>query len=286
MIGKFRYIFSNHWKKESRRVEKKKYMALFAHPDDMEIRMGGTLIKLTRAGHEVAAVTMTNGNAGHYSMSPDELAACRRAEADAVAQLAGMSSYNIWDVPDGCLEATLANRIRLLKEVRAFAPDVIFCFRPVDYHPDHRASAQLVQDIAYLITVPLYCPESPAPERAPVILNVYDHFSSPTPFRPDCGVIIDDVLQAKLELMACHQSQFFDWLPYDQKRINDVPSDESERLRWLEEIFMDRDRLQAKQFRSLLSERYGPRADDVVYAETFELSEYGRQAELNELLPL
>jgi N-acetylglucosamine malate deacetylase 1 len=268
---------------------RKKYLAVCAHPDDMEVRMGGTLIKLARAGHKVKIISLTNGNAGHYEMAPEALATLRKQEAAAAAEFAGLTAYEIWDIPDGHLEVNLHTRERLLKEIREFEPDVLFSFRPWDYHPDHRAAAQLAQDASYLVTVPMYLPQYPAPEKAPVILLTFDAFRSPCAFNPSVAVRVDDTADEKAELLACHESQFFDWLAYDRGLMDEVPAGRKERLVWLKETWMAGNREQAASFRELLRKRYGEAAGSCVYAETFELSEYGRipgREELNRLLPL
>jgi len=189
----------------------RRYLAVCAHPDDMELRMGGTLWKLCRAGHEVRIVSLTNGNAGHRSMRPEALAERRRREAGKVAALCGLQ-YDILDIPDGRLEVTLENRERLIRLVRRFDPDVVFTFRTCDYHPDHRATAQLVQDASYLLGVPLICPDTPIDDRRPVVLLVHDTFKKPCPFSADLAVAVEDVLDEKAGMCACHESQFFEWL--------------------------------------------------------------------------
>jgi N-acetylglucosamine malate deacetylase 1 len=268
---------------------KRKYLAVCAHPDDVEVRMGGTLTKLARAGHDIKIISLTNGNAGHYDMPPEKLAKRRKNEAAQAAALIGLSDYQIWHVPDGHLEVNLHNREKLIKAIREFAPDILFTFRTWDYHPDHRAAAQLAQDASYLVTVPGYLPEYPAPPKAPVILLTYDEFSNPCSFKPEIAVITDEVIETKIKLLACHESQFFEWLPYDRASLDDVPGEEQKRLEWLKETWLEKDQRQACKFSDLIQRRYGNDAKKCTYAETFELSEYGRlpkKGELSELLPL
>ena len=268
---------------------KNKYLVICAHPDDMELRMGGTLVKLIKSGHEVKIISLTNGNAGHYEMEATELAERRRREADKVAELAKLSAYEIWDIPDGHLEVNLANRERLIKSIREFAPDVLFTFRACDYHPDHRATAQLAQDASYLVTAPMYLSQYPAPKQVPVILLTYDEFTNPCIFKPIIAVMIDDVIDKKIELMACHESQLFEWLAYDRFSLADVPKNKQDRLVWLKENWLGRYRRQANYFHELIQSRYEDKAENCTLAETFELSEYGRipqKGELDELLPL
>ena len=269
-------------------MQKKKYLIVCAHPDDMELRMGGTLLKLTKNGHEVKIICLTDGSAGHYEMAGSELAARRKAEAQNSAELAGLDAYEIWNIPDGHLEINLTNREHLIGQIREFAPDVLFTFRPWDYHPDHRAAAQLAQDASYLVSAPKYLPQFPVSKKAPVILMTYDEFTSPNIFKPSIAVMVDDVIDRKVELMACHQSQFFEWLAYDRFKLDDVPESRGRRLAWLKENWLGRDRRQAERFKVLLDKRYGNIAQSCMFAETFELSEYGRiplEEEMNGLLP-
>lgn len=267
----------------------KKYLAIGAHPDDIEVRMGGTIWKLCRSGHKVKVVSLTNGNAGHQSMSPEALAARRKTETGMVAKLTGLAEYEVLDIADGKLEVTLQNRERLIRLLRKFNTDVVFALRTCDYHPDHRAAAQLVQDASYLIGVPLICPDTPIPKNRPVILLTHDDFRKPCAFSPDIAVAIDDVATEKARLIACHASQFFEWLPYDRAELGTVPLSPEARIEWLKINYLAANKDQADTFRKLLKKRYGAKSSGIKYAETFEVSEYGRQPEadeLNRLLPV
>jgi LmbE family N-acetylglucosaminyl deacetylase len=268
-------------------VTRKKYLGIFAHPDDAEGYMGGTIIKLAQAGHEVKIISLTNGNAGHYSMAPDELATRRLKETVAAAEFAG-ADCEVWDIPDGRLEADLPTRERVIAAIREFSPDVVFTHRTFDYHPDHRAAAQLVQDASYMVIVPSVCPQQPVPASMPVILFTHDGFKTPCLFRPYVAVDIDAVMDAKIEMMACHESQFFEWLAHVRGLLETVPDDREERLAWLKENWKTKSAGQAEQFHDLLRKRYGAEAEKCAFAETFELSEYGRvpeDGELDVLLP-
>ena len=151
-------------------------MMIGAHPDDCDFRCGGLALKYARAGHKVKFLAMCNGNGGHHILSPDEISARRRQESLAVAEFAGIE-YEVWmDSPDCNLYADLETRARLVREIRAFNPDIIFCSRPNDYHADHRNASILVQDASYLLIVPHYCPDTPAMKHTPTILYFYDHF--------------------------------------------------------------------------------------------------------------
>jgi len=125
-----------------------------AHPDDAEYHAGGMAGLFARHGGVVRCVSVTSGGAGHHQMQTPELIARRRQEAAASAAVIG-AEYVVWSNPDGGLQPALAVRDQVITEIRTFAPDVVLTHRVNDYHPDHRAVAQLVQDASYMVTVPL-----------------------------------------------------------------------------------------------------------------------------------
>lgn len=267
-----------------------KILMIGAHQDDNEFRCGGLAYKLTALGHTVRFLSMTNGCGGHHVLTPKETVAVRQKESAAVAALLGIE-YEIWsDQADCALVADLATRRRLIRAVRGFAPDVIITHRPNDYHPDHRACAQLVQDASYMLVVPHECPEVPALRRMPVIMYYEDTFTEPD-FKCDLIVEIDDVIDVKLQIAHLNASQVYEWLPYINGET--VPEGEAERFEWLkgmdvlaehtdEEIlslsrgYAVRFARPAARFRGKLIEKYGKeKGADIRYAEAFGLCQYG-----------
>ena len=101
-------------------------MMIGAHPDDCDFRCGGLALQYAKAGHKVKFLAMCDGSGGHHIMEPAAIAERRKGETQEVAKLAGIE-YNVWDVTDCELIATLENRKRLVREIREFNPDVIFC---------------------------------------------------------------------------------------------------------------------------------------------------------------
>ena len=279
-------------------MEKKlKVLMIGAHPDDCDICGGGLALKYAKAGHTVKFLSVCNGCGGHHKMSAKDVAERRYGETRAVASLAGIE-YDVWDIPDCEVTADLETRKRLILYIRKFNPDIIFTHRTNDYHADHRNAALLVQDASYLLTVPNLCPEEPAMRFMPVIMYFCDHFKNP-PFVPDIAIDIDDVIDDKYRLWNCHVSQFYEWLPYTYGIENDVPEKEEERLEWLHQPRVPRDKplsyaalesiggskshceaeeaKYAAMYRPLLIKRYGKRGKTVIFAEAYELSEYGTQ---------
>jgi LmbE family N-acetylglucosaminyl deacetylase len=246
-----------------------------AHPDDADIKAGGSAALWCRLGHRVCLVSMTDGGAGHHVLRGPTLAERRRNEARAAAAAIG-ASYEVFNYRDGELLADLPTRHRLIRYIRAFRPDLILTHRPNDYHPDHRYTSVLVQDAAYMITVPAVCPDAPHLERNPVILYLSDDFKKPAPFSADVVVDIGEALDSLVDMLHCHASQFYEWLPYNGGYLDQVPASELVRLSWLKERLQRRIRPLADRYRAELLRTYGAeRGQAVEYIEAFELSEYG-----------
>lgn len=247
-----------------------------AHPDDLEFAAGGVVALYCRLGHRVTCVSLTNGDAGHHEIGGIELAQRRFAEAQASARLLGLEEYRILDKHDGELEPNLANRREVIRIIRESEPDLILCARPNDYHPDHRSSSLLVQDAAYMVTVPNILPLTPHLRVNPVIAYVDDDFQKPNPFAPDVVVDIDEVIDIKLDALHCHTSQVYEWIPYNERRLEEVPAGEVERREWLVKAYGPFFEDVANRHRELLIQRYGAeQGGKVRYAEAFEGCEYG-----------
>jgi N-acetylglucosamine malate deacetylase 1 len=246
-----------------------------AHPDDADYHGGGLAALYRAAGHVVQMMSLTNGDAGHQQLRGPELAQRRRAEAAASGAVIG-ARYDVLDNHDGQLLPTLENRGQVIRLIRSFQPDLVLTHRPNDYHPDHRYTSQLVQDAAYMVTVPAVEPAVPHLPRDPVIAYLPDEFRKPYPFQPDVVLDVGPVLEQIIAMLHCHQSQFYEWLPYNVGRLDQVPADNVARRDWLGGQVRARLRAAADRFREALLRAYGPqRGAQVEYAEAFEVCEYG-----------
>ena len=250
-------------------------LGIGAHPDDCEVKIGGTAALWAQRGHTVRFVSATNGQTGHHAIGGIELTRRRIAEARASADVLGVESQ-ILPIPNGQIEPSLVYRAMFIRLIREFKPDLVITHRPNDYHPDHRYTSQLVQDSAYIVTVPNNSPETPALRYNPSMAYMSDRFRKPCAFEGDVVVAIDSTIEKKFDAIHCHVSQFYEWVPWNQNKEDQVPAGDGERREW---IFGERsgyDAAVADRFRDALIVRYGQDAGAAVrYAEAFEICEYG-----------
>jgi len=260
-----------------------------AHPDDNEFRAGGVAAKWAAQGHHVKFVSVTNGDIGHFQMAGGPLAQRRIDEVRRCADILGITTQ-VLDIHDGELMPTLENRRTITRLIREWKADVVMAHRPNDYHPDHRYTGVLVQDAAFMVTVPFFCPDTKPLKRNPVFVYYSDRFQKPNPFTADVAVSIDDVFQKKIDAVDALVSQVYEGgAGGSEERLRQVPTDAAGRRAWAEERHGNRYARVANRFRDALVRWYGPeKGRQVKYAEAFEICEYGRQPseeELKQLFP-
>jgi LmbE family N-acetylglucosaminyl deacetylase len=262
-------------------------IAFGAHPDDCEIKAGGAGALWASQGHQVKFVSLTNGDIGHWQSAGGPLARRRFEEVEKAAKMLGVTTQVV-DIHDGELMPTLENRRKVTRLIREWKADLVLAPRPNDYHPDHRYTGILVQDAAYMVTVPFFCPDVPHLEKNPTFLYYSDGFQRPNPFRPDVVVDIDPVLKKKLDALGIMKSQFFEGGANGNQGL--LAGDEAGRAsrdREVSEGFARRFRQTAENYRSKLADLYGEeRAKKVTAAEAFEVCEYGNQPSKEELKKL
>ncbi len=249
-------------------------LVLVAHPDDAEVRAGGLASIYSELGHTVRFVAVTDGSAGHHLQPREEIAARRKLEAAAACAVIGAEGA-VWDNPDGELLPTLGFRGQVIREIRRFQPDLVLTHRPEDYHPDHRALGETVRDASYMVTVPHVCPDTPHLRKDPVVAYVWDEFTRPTELRGDVVVDVGEHVETIARMLACHESQLFEWLPYNWRMEEEVPTDAEERVAWARKLYEKRKGDHTERYRERLIETYGPeRGKEIRFAEVCEISEY------------
>lgn len=258
-----------------------------AHPDDCELRVAGCGALWAGLGHHVKFVSVTNGDIGHWREAGGPLALRRKAEVEKADGMVHVTS-EVLDIHDGELLPTLENRRTITRLIREWNADIVMSHRPNDYHPDHRYTGVLVQDAAYMVTVPFFCPDVPPLQKNPVFLFYPDSFQKPNPFQADVIVSIDSVIERKLDALAAIESQFYEGgANGSADLLSDDPAKQEQRRRQVREGFAARNRGVAERFRKQLGEWYGDEAAaKIEFAEAFEICEYGRRPGKDELLQL
>ena len=258
-----------------------------AHPDDAEYRGAGVAMKWAKAGHHVKLVSATNGDIGHWQSAGGPLAIRRKSEVMEVGRRLGVTTQ-VLDIHDGEILPTLENRKIVTKLIRDWNADIVIANRPNDYHPDHRYTSILVQDSAYMVTVPFFDPDVPFLKKNPVFLYASDHFQRPNPFRADVAVGIDDVMEPTLDALLVMESQIHEGGANGYEGL--YPTDAAGRQRRRDEVrsqLAKRYAGYANTYRNALVKQYGAdRGKQVKYAQAFEVCEYGRQPSADELKKL
>lgn len=260
-----------------------------AHPDDCELQAAGTAAMWAAKGHHVLFVSVTNGDIGHWREAGGPLALRRKLEVDKAHKILGIQGI-ILDIHDGELLPTLENRRMINRLIREWKADVVMSHRPNDYHPDHRYTGVLVQDAAYMVTVPFFGPEVPPLQKNPAFFYYPDGFQKPNPFQPDIVISVDGTMEKKLGALLVMESQFqeggangsADLMPAD-------PAKQKQRHQQVRAGFAKRNQAIADKFRAKLPDWYSAEESKTVqYAEAFEICEYGgrpNKADLKRLFP-
>lgn len=257
-----------------------------AHPDDAELSAAGVANLWSQEGADVKFVAMTNGDAGHFSQAGGPLAQRRAAEVGQCAEILGLTN-EVFDIHDGELMPSLENRRKVVRAIREWDADIVIGHRRWDYHPDHRYTGELVEDAAVLVVAPFFEPLTPGVDRNPIFLHDHDGFDKPYPFEPDIVVSIDESAEAKWDCIRAMPSQMADADSWQGRYLPGVPETQEERAEFILDYIKQRFAAVADQYRDRLIELYGEEEGSaVVYAEAFEICQYGRQPSIEELKEL
>jgi N-acetylglucosamine malate deacetylase 1 len=242
-------------------------LVLGAHPDDAEFFAGGLLASHSQLGSEIRIVSVTNGQSGHHAMPSSELIVRRRKEAANAGKIIN-ADYVTWDFEDGFLQPTLEVRLAIIREMRRFQPDLVLTHRTFDYHPDHRAVGQAVQDASYMVMVPKVASDVPTPQTEPIVAYMIDLFTCPCALRPDVVLDVTKHWETIISMLDCHESQFYEWMPWIDGIGRSVPQDRSSRRAWLEGWYREKTAPRLSRFRSAELDQAA------MLIEAYEISEY------------
>ncbi|MCP4220978.1 MAG: bacillithiol biosynthesis deacetylase BshB1 [bacterium] len=133
-------------------------LAIGAHPDDIEMFMGGTMLKMKELGYKTAICDLTRGEAGTYGDADT-----REEELEKAADMLGLDTRITLDMPDGNVRNTEENRLKVIEVIRQLQPRLVFSFANVPMrHPDHYNCGYIVKESCYLAGLRKLETQSPA----------------------------------------------------------------------------------------------------------------------------
>lgn len=176
-------------------------LAIFAHPDDMELTVGGTLLKMKSLGYRTGALDVTQGEMGTRGTVKG-----RAEEAVEAAKILKLDVRENLGLADGHVFADDESRTKLVRVLRRLKPKVILTHQDGDPHPDHNHIVQLVRESARLASMRKY-DEHFGLERVNVPMVAHNTFSRNV--IPSFIVDISEFLEAKMDSIKAHASQFY-----------------------------------------------------------------------------
>lgn len=212
-------------------------LAIFAHPDDVELTVGGTLLKLKHLGYRTGALDVTRGEMGTRGTVES-----RELEAADAAKILKLDTRENLGLSDGHVFADDESRTKLVRVLRRLKPRLIFTHQENDPHPDHNHIVQLVRESARLASMGKYDEESGHEKiKVPIVAHhVFSRLVAPT-FIVD----ISNFLPAKMEAIRAHRSQFYD------------PESHEPETRLTSETFIDQLENRSRYFGSLIGTEAG-----------------------------
>lgn len=177
-------------------------LAIGAHPDDIELVVGGTLLRLNSLGYKTAVLDMTRGEMGTRG-TPE----IRAQEAAAAAKVLRLTARENLGLPDSKVWCNEESRTRMVRALRRFRPKVVFTHYWDDPHPDHAHIAQIVREAAYLSGLVNYDLESGQARFRP---SAIAHFMFPRTVIPTFVVDISEFVEDKMAAIYCYKSQLYD----------------------------------------------------------------------------
>lgn len=200
-------------------AEKPAVLAVFAHPDDIEFRAAGTLLKLRQDGWELHCLNVASGNCGSMTMDASETRKVRAEEAQEAARILGARLF-----PSLADDLEITYNVPLLRKlaaiVRQVNPAIVLTHALEDYMEDHMATARLAVTATFAKVIPNFVtdPDSKAVEGDVTLYHAMPHgLRDPLsrPVVPDCVVNTSAVHAKKREALAAHRSQR-EWLDQTQ----------------------------------------------------------------------
>ena len=175
-------------------------LAFGAHPDDIELGCGGTILKHINAGHSVGIVDLTRGELG--TRGDKNIRAEETKKSNEVLKISVRENMNL---KDGFFENNEQNKIKAVKFIRKYKPSIVLTNAPSDRHPDHGRASSLTTDACFLSGLEKI--DTGQEIWRPNSIYHYIQFNN---IEPDFVVDITEFFERKIESIKCYSSQFYD----------------------------------------------------------------------------
>jgi bacillithiol biosynthesis deacetylase BshB1 len=193
-------------------------LAIGAHPDDIDLSCGGTIIKLSRMGRTVGLVDLTLGELGTRGT-----AELRAREADEAGRILGATVRENLGLPDGNIDNTIDNRAKLIAVIRKYRPDVLLLPHPIDRHPDHEHAHLLARESWFYSGLEKITTHVMGKAQEPWRPRAYYHFMQWFEFSPSFIVDVSEEYERRMEAVRAFRSQFFDAENRERSTILSTP---------------------------------------------------------------
>lgn len=180
-------------------------LAFGAHPDDVELGCGGTLLGAIAEGKKVGVIDLTKGELGTRGTTSQRL-----KEAQLASEVMGLTIRENLGMADGFFVNDKEHQFAIIETIRRFQPSIIFCNAPEDRHPDHGRAASLVEEASFLSGLSKIKTTHNGVEQEAWRPTQVFHYIQSRSLTPNFVVDISAFMDKKMESILAHSSQFYD----------------------------------------------------------------------------
>ena len=170
-----------------------------AHPDDVELGCGGTVIKLVEQGKKVAIIDLTRGELGTRGTAES-----RKEECENATKILGVAMRENMDFKDGFFKDDEKHKLALIKKIRKYCPKIVIANATTDRHPDHGRASQIVLDACFLSGLEKV--DTQQKVWRPKAIYHYIQFNH---LQPDFVINISRQMEKKIEAVKAYKTQFY-----------------------------------------------------------------------------
>ena len=180
-------------------------LAFGAHPDDVEISCGATLLKYTKEGKSIGIIDLTKGELGTRGSIEK-----RYEEANKAAVFLGLKIRENLNMGDGFISHSKENKLKIIECIRKYQPELILANSVHDRHPDHAKGAKLVAEASYHSGLRKIETKMDGILQEAFRPKMLLHYVQDYYLTPDVILDVSETGKEKIKLIKCYDSQFFD----------------------------------------------------------------------------